>query len=66
MATKATPELVYREGRPIAVIVDIDVYREMLERLEDVEDLRAIEALRQDRNADRPLDDVLAELGIDV
>jgi PHD/YefM family antitoxin component YafN of YafNO toxin-antitoxin module len=33
------PEVVLREGRPAAVIQDIEAYREMLERLEQVEDL---------------------------
>lgn len=66
MAKRTTPELVYRQGKAVAVIVDIEAYREMLERLEDVDDLRAIEAIRHDTTGDRPLDEVLAELGIDV
>lgn len=66
MTRKPTPELVYREGKPVAVIVDIGAYREMLERLDDIEDLREIEAMRHDTSGDRPLDDILAELGIGV
>ena len=37
---RKAPEIVLREGKPAAVILDIDEYREMLERLEAVEDLR--------------------------
>ena len=37
------PEVVYREGKPRAVILDIEEYQEMLERLEDVEDLQMLE-----------------------
>jgi PHD/YefM family antitoxin component YafN of YafNO toxin-antitoxin module len=66
MAKHIPPELVLREGKPVAVIVDIEEYREMLERLEDIEDLRTIESMRHDTAGDRPLDEVLAELGIDV
>lgn len=41
------PEVVIREGKPTAVILDIDEYREMLERLEDTEDLRMLEEMRK-------------------
>ena len=41
------PEVVIREGKPAAVILDIDEYREMLERLEDVENLRMLEEMRK-------------------
>ena len=66
MTRAHAPELIVRDGKPVAVIVDIDEYREMLERLEDIDDLRAIEAMRDEPSRDRPLDEVLAELGIDV
>ena len=41
------PEVVIREGKLTAVILDIDEYREMLERLEDMEDLRMLEEMRK-------------------
>lgn len=44
-------EVVFREGKPAAVILDIDEYRGMLERMENLEDLRALEAMRS-----KPLD----------
>lgn len=63
---RLAPELDLGDGKAVAVIVDIDAYREILERLEDLEDLREIESMRFDREGDRPLDEVLAELGVDV
>jgi prevent-host-death family protein len=33
------PEIILRDGKPTAVILDIEEYREMLERLEDLEDI---------------------------
>ncbi len=44
---RKVPEIVLREGKPAAVILDIDEYQEMLERLEDVEDLRMLEEMRK-------------------
>ena len=44
---RKTPEIVLREGKPSAVILDIDEYREMLERLEDIEDLSMLEDMRR-------------------
>lgn len=41
------PEIVVRDGAPAAVIIDIDEYRELLERVEDLEDLCALDKLRQ-------------------
>ncbi len=46
-AKRKVPEIVLREGKPTAVILDIDEYQEMLERLEDVEDLRMLEEMRR-------------------
>ena len=58
---KKTPEIVLREGKPAAVILDIDEYREMLERLEDVEDLRILKRMRKRPLQFRKLDDFLKE-----
>jgi PHD/YefM family antitoxin component YafN of YafNO toxin-antitoxin module len=46
-AKRKAPEIVLREGKPSAVILDIDDYREMLERLEDVEDLNMLKEMRK-------------------
>jgi len=64
MATKSkkkSPEIVIRDGRPAAVILDIDEYREMLERLEDVEDLKLLAEMRQKPLKFKKLEDFLAE-----
>ncbi|MDD5090337.1 MAG: type II toxin-antitoxin system Phd/YefM family antitoxin [Candidatus Wallbacteria bacterium] len=55
------PEIVYRQGKPAAVILEIDVYREMLERLEDLEDLRLLDEMRKKPLEFRELDDFLKE-----
>lgn len=55
------PEVVLREGRPAAVILDIEAYREMLERLEQVEDLKVLKALRRRPLKFRRLEDFLEE-----
>jgi hypothetical protein len=64
----AAPELpreqyiVDAEGRRIAVIIDIDVYEEMLEELEQLEDLRALEAARAVPGEDQDADEFFEEL----
>lgn len=45
-AKKKAPAIVFQEGKAAAVILDIDEYREILERLEDVEALRMLEEIR--------------------
>jgi PHD/YefM family antitoxin component YafN of YafNO toxin-antitoxin module len=59
MATRHQ-EVVYRNGRPAAVILDIEEYRELLERLEDSEDLRILKRMRMRPLKFRKLDDFLA------
>ncbi len=41
------PELIYRDGEPVAVILDIRRYEEMLECLEDLEDLQMLRQMRE-------------------
>jgi PHD/YefM family antitoxin component YafN of YafNO toxin-antitoxin module len=60
------PPIIYKEGKPTAVILDIDVYEDLLEKLEDYEDLRAIEEIKKQRPLEyTPLEDYLKELGIE-
>ncbi len=50
MKTKAkskAPDIVFKDGKPAAVILDIDKYQEMLERLEDAEDLKILAQMRE-------------------
>ncbi len=55
------PEVVIRDGRQVAVIVDIDEYQEMLERLEDSEDLKVLAEMRRKPLKFRRLNDFLGE-----
>ncbi len=57
------PQLVIREGKPVAVILDIDEYQEMLERLEDAEDIKMLNEMRKKPLKFRKLDDFLEEHG---
>jgi len=61
-----TIDIVYRKGKPAAVILDIEEYEEILERLEDIEDLQYIHELRQRKAIYKDLDEILSELGKDV
>jgi len=60
-AKKKEPEIIFREGKPAAVILDIDDYQEILERLEDAEDLRILAEMRQKPLKFKKLEDFLAE-----
>jgi PHD/YefM family antitoxin component YafN of YafNO toxin-antitoxin module len=60
-AKRKVPEIVLREGVPTSVIIDIDEYREILERLEDAEDLKLIENIKKTPLKFRSLDDFLKE-----
>ncbi len=63
---RMTPEIILREGKPAAVILDIDEYRGMLERLEDVEDLRMLKRMRKKPLKFRKLEDFLKEYHLGV
>ena len=58
---RRTPEIVLKEGKPAAVILDIDEYRKMLERLEDLEDLNVLKEMRKRPLKFRKLDEFLKE-----
>lgn len=60
------PQFVYEEGQAVAVIIDIAAYREMLEMLEDAEDLKMLDEMRQKPLHFHRLEDVLDELGINA
>ncbi len=44
--TTKHPDIVYRDGKPAAVILSIDEYEELLERVEDAEDIAYLRKLR--------------------
>lgn len=56
---RTAPEIVLRDGKPAAVILDIEHYRALLERAEDAEDLKALRAMRRRPLKFRRLDDFL-------
>ena len=58
---RKAPEIVFQEGKPKAVILDIDEYREILERLEDLEDLEMLKEMRKKPLKFRKLEDFLRE-----
>lgn len=60
-AKKKVLDIVFRDGKPAAVVLDIDQYKELLERLEDVEDLRTLERMRKKPLKFRKLEDFLKE-----
>ncbi len=46
-ANHALPEIIVRSGKPSAVIIPLDEYRDMLARLEDAEDVKTLKRLRK-------------------
>lgn len=60
-ANKRSLEIVLRDGKPAAVILDIDEYQEMLEQLEDLEDLRELAEMKEESLKFRKLEDFLKE-----
>jgi len=58
---RTKPQLVMKNGRPNAVIIDIKDYRKMLERLEDKEDLDDLVKIRTGTPSFRKFDDFLTE-----
>jgi PHD/YefM family antitoxin component YafN of YafNO toxin-antitoxin module len=58
---RKTAVIVLREGKPSAVILDIDEYRQTLVRLEDLEDLNMLKEMRKSPLKVRKLEDFLKE-----
>lgn len=58
MDTSSTsPEIIIRNGRPVAVILSLTEYRELLEKAEDLESLKYLEEMRLEPLELRRLDD---------
>jgi len=60
-AGKKAPQMVFRGGKPSAVILDIEVYQEMLQRLDDIEDLNMLAEIWKKPMSFRRLEDFLQE-----
>jgi PHD/YefM family antitoxin component YafN of YafNO toxin-antitoxin module len=50
-----------RGGKPAAIILDVDEYRELLERVEDADDLKMLKQMRKRPLKLRKLEDVLKD-----
>ncbi len=46
-ARRRSLEIIIKDGKPRAVILDIDEYQAMLERLEDIDDLKMLQEMRK-------------------
>lgn len=55
------PEIVLRKGKPVSVILPIEIYQELLERLEDADDMEWLKKARQKPMHYRPLEEYLAQ-----
>ncbi len=55
------PEIVIRKGKPVAVILPIKDYEELLERAEDADDVAGLKRVRRKKLQYRPLEDYLAK-----
>jgi hypothetical protein len=56
----AEPQIVTRRGKPVSVIIPIEAYQELLERLEDAADVAALRRARRKPLRYRSLDEYLA------
>ena len=62
MITKeAAPEVILKEGKPVAVILNINKYQEILEKLEDIEDIKVLNEMRKEPLKFRSLQGFLRE-----
>ncbi|MGH8592534.1 MAG: type II toxin-antitoxin system Phd/YefM family antitoxin [Gammaproteobacteria bacterium] len=66
MKTKSLKSgLVFRDGKPVAVILEIEEYQKLLERLEDSEDLKLLEDMRKKPLKFKPLEEFIEEYSPD-
>lgn len=54
-------DFIMRGGKPVAVIIDIDEYQEILDILEDIEDIKELAEMRKKTLEFKDLDDFLKE-----
>jgi antitoxin (DNA-binding transcriptional repressor) of toxin-antitoxin stability system len=55
------PEIITRNGKPISVILPIQEYQELLERVEDAEDVVWLKKARKKGLKFRPLEEYIAD-----
>ena len=66
LKTKYKPDLIYRGKKPVAVVLKIKDYEDLLDELEDKEDLEYIDNLKKQELDFFVFDDYLKERGISV
>lgn len=64
--TLENPEIIFRDKKPVSVIIDIDEYNKLIEKLEDMEDVKYIKSLDKDSLSFRKFEDILKEENEDV
>ena len=60
-AELSSPEIVYRNGKAVSVILPIGEYEEVMERLEDAADVAWLKKAPRKPLQSRPLEEYLAE-----
>ena len=60
------PDFIIRDDKPVAVILDIDEYEALLEKLEDEDDLQYLREARKNHLHFRSFDEYLAEHNLNV
>jgi len=60
------PDIIIRNGKPSAVVLDIDDYQTLLEQIEDSDDIAYLNELRRQPLNFISLDDLLKERPVDV
>jgi antitoxin (DNA-binding transcriptional repressor) of toxin-antitoxin stability system len=60
MKTRPEPEVITRNGKAVSVIVPIAEYEDLLERAEDVSDLKWLKQARAGKLQYRPLEEYLS------
>gem|GEM_PF-261961 len=63
---RTKPQIILKDGEPKAVILDINEYQELLERLEDKEDMEMLQTMREKPLTFRKLGEFLAEYAPNV
>lgn len=55
------PEMIYKAGKPTAVILPLADYKELLEKIEDAADVRWLQKVREQGVSYRPFSEYLKE-----
>ncbi|PIQ09954.1 MAG: hypothetical protein COW71_04550 [Ignavibacteriales bacterium CG18_big_fil_WC_8_21_14_2_50_31_20] len=59
---KKNREFIYRNNKPVSVIIDIEEYEQLLSRVEDIEDVEFIRNLKKKKLEFRSFDSFLEEV----